>query len=224
MNSPTAASSGWAPQSRAPFWVVLLSVATLAIGAAGAVMWMDLVGLTRSPLCGPRCFDPPIERALLAGPQSVFKAYRPARQAAMRQIQISPFDTAAWLRVVLLERKVAGGVLSPSAVDALEMSYKRAPVDASVVQWRLPIAFTHWATLTPALKRRVLDELRVLYRAPQNREAIKGLSRDIGSVEGLFAFNLSIQSMDEGFEVRSGRETPAPKPSVNAQSEAIAGD
>lgn len=218
------ADSGWSGSGGPPLWLMLLGGVTLVLGTAAGLMSLDLAGWTRSPLCGLRCYDAPIERALTARPQEALKAYRPARQAAMRQLQISPFDTAAWIRVVLLEIKTAGGTYSPSAADALAQSYLRAPVDASVAKWRLPLAFSYWGGLTPGLRGEVLDELEVLYSLPQNREFVRGMAHDVHSPEGQFAFNLALQSLDEAGEVRSGRETPAATPKVKAQSAAIAGD
>ncbi len=202
-----------------PLWVLLAAGLSLELGALSLLMWSDLIGLTRSPLCGPSCYDATIQDALLAEGDEAFAKYRPARQAAMRQLDYSPFDASAWLRVVLLEIKVGGGRMTPSAQEALAQSYKAAPVDATVAQWRIPLAFDHWAELPPQTRAAASGEVEVLLGAWENRPRLKALARRIRSDEGAFAYWLLIQSRDD----EDGRETETPTPSTSAQSAAIAG-
>ena len=217
-------SKGWLPTVRVPPWVFAVAVGALGLGGVAAVISTDLGGWTRSPLCGPSCQDLPIQDALVAEGQDVFTQYRAARQAARRQIEVSPFDTSAWLRVALLEIKIGGG-LTPSAQSAIQMSYERAPVDASVAEWRIPLVFGYWSEVGPEVRKAAVDEVIVLFAPPQNRPTMHRLARKIPSQNGGFAYWLLLESLADAADRprEAGLETPAPTPSAKAQSPAIAG-
>ena len=224
MTGPFSRGADWLPSLRTPPWLLLMAGVCLGLGGTAGLMWSDASGWTRSALCGPRCYDEPVQEALMAQGQDVLAGYRAARQASMRQLEISPYDSAAWLRLVLLETRIADGELTPSATDALARSYERAPVDASIARWRIPIAFSYWPQLSSDLRRRAVEEVNVLYNAPENRTALRNLAREIRSQEGVFAFVVLLQSADADEALFAGRETPAPTPSARAQKPAIAGD
>lgn len=216
-------SAGWFPTFKSPPWLFGVSAMCLGLGAVSATMWSDLVGLSQSPMCGPSCLDAPIQKALLANDEKSFQYYRVARQSAMAQLAYSPFDAAAWLRIVLLEMHVADGRLTPSALDALRQSYVRAPVDATVAEWRIPLAFETWGQLSPDVRKAAVAEVRVLFGPTQNRPRLLRLSRQIRSSEGGFAYWLLLESLEEEAARPVGRETPTPMPSASAQKPAIAG-
>jgi hypothetical protein len=223
MSGARAKSQGWLPTIKVPLWIFGVAACALGAGGAALVISSDLSGWTRSPLCGPSCLDAPIQEALLGEGDEAFQRYRVARQAAMKQLEISPFDTSAWLRIVLLEAKLGGG-MTPSAQDALLMSYKRAPVDGAVAEWRIPLAFSYWSDVGPQVREAAIAEVRVLFGAPQNRPKLRGLVRKIPSNNGGFAYWLLIESLDEEAErPRVGRDTPTPTPNASAQKPAIAG-
>lgn len=216
-------SGGWLPTLKVPAWIFGVTTLSLVLGGVAAVMWSDLIGLSHSPLCGPSCLDPPIQRALLAKEDEAFKYYRNARSSARRQLDYSPFDTAAWLRIVLLEVQVGGGRLTPSAEDALRQSYRRAPVDAAVAEWRIPLTFEFWGQVSPDVRKAAVDEVTVLFHAPQNRTRLRAFTRQIRSSEGGFAYWMLIQSLADEEDLAGGRETPMPTPRAKPQKAAIAG-
>lgn len=133
----------WLPSRKdiSPAWA--LAAVSALVGVVTFVTGLDQIGLTRSALCGPKCDDAPIEAALSASTDEFVGRYRAARQASMRQLKDSPFDTGAWLRLSLLELKAGHGRMTDAAQDAFGMSYERAPVDATVARWRIPLAFDH---------------------------------------------------------------------------------
>lgn len=216
-------SKGWLPTIQVPLWIFGVALCALGAGGASLVISSDLSGWTRSPLCGPSCLDAPIQEALLGEGDEAFRRYRVARQAAMKQLEVSPFDTSAWLRITLLEARLGGG-MTPSAQDALLMSYRRAPVDAAVAEWRIPLAFSYWAEVGPQVREAAVAEVRVLFGPPQNRPKLRAMVRQIPSANGGFAYWLLIEGLDEAAErPREGRDTPTPTPSAKAQNPAIAG-
>jgi hypothetical protein len=223
MKRPSEKSQGWLPTIKIPLWIFGVAIASIGLGGVSAVISSDLSGWSRSPLCGPSCLDEPIQQALIGEGDAAFKRYRAARQAAMKQLEISPFDTSAWLRITLLEAKLGGG-MTPSAKDALLTSYKRAPVDAAVAGWRIPLTFGYWSDVGPEIRKAAIVEVRALYWPPQNRPRLRRMIREISSDNGGFAYWLLIEGLDDEFErPREGRETPTPTPRAKAQTPAIAG-
>lgn len=187
-------SAGWIPAAHEPLWIYAVAAASLGLGAIAGVISTDLGGWTRSPFCGPSCLDAPIEKALLSEPDEIGVTYIAARRAAMKQLEISPFDTSAWLRMTLLEIKVGGG-MTPSAQSALMSSYERAPVDASVAEWRIPLVFGYWREVGPELREAAIKEVKVLYASPQNRRRLHALTREIKDTNGAFAYWLLLERL-----------------------------
>ena len=215
--------SGW---SHGGAWTPRLAVGAVAsavMGLTALVAWLDAASITRSPFCGPACLDQPVTDALGAPPEAFASLYPAAREAIGAQLSQAPFDTGAWLRLAMLELRAHDGRLSPEATEALRLSYERAPVDATMAQWRIPLMFNVWPQISFELRQAASREVTALYGAPETQNQLRRLLNRIVTPEGRFVYQLQIQALDEAFYFDDGRDTPKPIPSPKVQTPAIAG-
>lgn len=222
--TPQAGSSGWSTPTT---WTARLMVSALlafGLGAMALVAWTDTAKLTNTPLCGPSCLDPVVAAGLVASDVEFPAKWAPAESAARFQVSISPFDTGAWIRIAALNIRRGGGKLTPAAIEALLTSYERAPIDARVSAWRIPLVFSYWTAAPPALRKAAQNEVVVLYKAPENRPSLWRFLNGVHSYEGRFAYQLLIDGLDTQTYRELGLETPKPMPNINAQMPAIAGN
>lgn len=219
------ARSGWSTGGRS--WSLKLVVGVvmaIGLGLCAVVTWADAVRLTRSPLCGPSCQDPEVVAALIATEAEFPRRLRPALAASAAQLRLAPFDTGAWLRLSMLQIRAGGGGMTTAAASTLLTSYGRAPVDASVASWRIPLVFSYWPSAPPRLRLAAVREVRVLYAAAENRQVMRGYLGRIRSHQGRFAYQLLIENLDELDYRAEGRETPSPIPKAKVQSPATPGN
>lgn len=156
-----------------------LLIACLAMTGAAAAMTAAALPLGAGPLCGPSCLDRRIE-ALLDARGSLPPSARPqARDLINRELALSPFNTAAWLRLAVLETDTHGGRLTPTGSAALRASYRYAPIDPEVALWRTTFAFNHWRDASPDLRWSAEREYRLLSeRDPQSFSRLIDQIRD----------------------------------------------
>lgn len=215
--------SGW---GRGGAWTPRLALgaaASACVGLTALVAWLDTASLIRSPLCGPACHDRPVAEALGASPAAFASLYPAAHDAVEVQLKQAPFDTGAWLRLAMLELRAGDGRLTPEAAEALRLSYERAPVDATVAQWRIPLMFNVWPQISFDLRQAASREVTALYGAPETQDQLRRLLGRIVTPEGRFVYQLQIQALDEAYYLDDGRDTPKPIPSAKVQTPAIAG-
>lgn len=172
---------------------VPLVCAIACLGLTGA-MAISTWSSTASPICGPPCQDARFARAV--SPEASVGDARQARAAVDAKLGMSPFDTGAWLRLAVLE---AGGYRAPLNVrstQALENSYRFAPIDVGFTHWRLRYAFNHWPDLSPGLRQSVAAEGRMVVLAGE--PVIKALEADITDPAGLMAFRFLVMRTEAG--------------------------
>ncbi len=145
---------------------------------------------TSSPICGPSCQDARFAQAVT--PDAGLEDARRARAAVEAKLGMSPFDTGAWLRLSVLE---AGGYREPlnaRSAQALENSYRLAPIDVGFTHWRLVYAFNHWKELPPGLRQSAAAEGRMMVLAGE--PVIKALQADITDSAGSLAFRFLVMN------------------------------
>lgn len=187
------------------------------LSAAALVMASDQLGLTASPVCGARCLDEEVARGIQTG-----REIEAARTAAQVQATLSPFDGRVGLRRALLEWRAAGAWSDPAS-RALDASYRRDPVDPTILSWRAGLAFAQWGQLPQETRVRAAREIAVLHQATQTHPALRRLAGNIESEEGRFAYAMLLGELDERAQRRDERATPTANPKLADQMAAIAG-
>lgn len=195
----------------------VVAVFSLGLAAGAFIVAADQLGLSASPVCGARCLD----EEVAAGIRNARKI-EAARAAADAQTLRSPFDGRVGLRRALLEWRAAG-VWTEAASRALNASYRRDPVDPTILSWRAGLAFTQWANLSQDTRRRAAGEIAVLHQATQTHPVLRRLAGDIQSEEGRFAYAMLLGELEERAQRRDGRATPTANPRLADQIAAIAG-
>ena len=115
-----------------------------------------------------------------------------ARADTMRSLRLSPYNSWAWCRLAYIDVQ-RNGVLGPDGLQALEMSYKAAPLGPSVTRWRLTFLFNHWGGLTPELRMQAQRELKA--RGPLARDLVKLLLDHVDDPSGSLALTLMLARM-----------------------------
>jgi hypothetical protein len=159
----------------------------ICLGLTGA-MAISTWSSTASPICGPPCQDARFAQAV--SPQDGVKDALRARAAVDAKLGQSPFDTGAWLRLSVLEAGGYGAALNARSTQALENSYRLAPIDVGFSHWRLAYAFNHWKQLSPGLRQSAAAEGRMMVLAGE--PVIKALQADITDPAGSLAFRFLV--------------------------------
>lgn len=161
-------------------------LAAASLGAAAFIallLWSFSAG---AAVCGPGCVDRRLDD--LADANGAIPADRLplARELVSRQLSFSPVDVSAWLRLAALDAQIAGG-MNAEAVQALETSYRYAPVDATVARWRLAFMFEHWNGLPAGLRGAAVREIQGLLVSPANIHILRDLEPSITNPSGRLA-------------------------------------
>jgi hypothetical protein len=155
-----------------------------------ALMWISTWTTASAPICGPACQDTRFSEAMATdGPVSPPKLAA-AQAAVTAKLSMSPFDTGAWLRLAVTEAGGYTGPLNPRSVQALENSYRLAPVDVNFTAWRLVYVFNHWSEITPGIRKAAIWEATTLYD-PGN-DTLTGLQARILDPAGALAFRMML--------------------------------
>ncbi len=175
-------------QQRLP---ILCGLACLGLTGAMAIStWPS----TSSPICGPPCQDARFAQA--APDESAVQNAPRARAAVDAKLSMSPFDTGGWLRLSVLEAGGYQGALNARSLQALENSYRLAPIDIDFSHWRLAYAFNHWKDLSPGLRLSAAAEGRMMVLAGET--VIRGLQADITDPAGSLAFRFLVLNTAPG--------------------------
>lgn len=168
------------------------------LGLTGA-MAISTWSSTSSPICGPPCQDARFAQAV--SPQGGLEDARRARAAVDAKFGMSPFDTGAWLRLSVLEAGGYGGTFNARSAQALENSYRLAPIDVGFSHWRLVYAFNHWKALSPGLRQSAAAEGRMMILAGE--PVIRALDADITDPAGSLAFRFLVLNTAPGRDLES---------------------
>jgi hypothetical protein len=161
----------------------------LCLGLTGT-MAISTWSSTSSPICGPPCQDARFTQAV--SPGAGLRDAGRARAAVNAKLGMSPFDTGAWLRLSVLEAGGYGGALNARSIQALENSYRLAPIDVGFTHWRLVYAFNHWKELPPGLRQSAAAEGRLMVLAGET--VIDALQADIADPAGSLAFRFVVMN------------------------------
>jgi hypothetical protein len=127
------------------------ATAVLALGAA-ATLALPSASTPLTPYMAP-ALELRADREVRSNPGSAVASSR-------RVTRLAPATAAAWLRIAYAET-LPGGRLGAEGLHALARSYEVAPLGPEVTAWRIVFAFEHWSQLSPALRARAVEELRV---------------------------------------------------------------
>jgi hypothetical protein len=181
-----------------PLFTALMRRGPLVCGIAclglTGTMAISTWSSTSSPICGPPCQDARFAQAV--SPEGRLEDTRRARAAVDAKLGMSPFDTGAWLRLSVLEAGGYGGPLNARSTQALENSYRLAPIDVGFTHWRLVYAFNHWKELSPGLRQSAAAEGRMMVLAGE--PVIKALRGDIADPAGSLAFRFLVLNTAPG--------------------------
>lgn len=175
--------------ARAILPALLAVAAVAAAGFAAVLLWSFFPA---SPFCGPGCIDKRLEA--LTAPDGGVPAPRlqQARALVRRQLAFSPVDATAWLRLAALETQAAGRP-DAAALDALRLSYRYAPTDASISRWRIGFTFEHWDVLPPDVRSATEREIADLMVSPANIVILQEAALSIRNPAGRLACLLILQ-------------------------------
>jgi O-antigen ligase len=182
--SQTASSS----IQRAAFWIPV-GVALVAELCALLVLWG--AGRKAAEDGFPLALRTAYEQAALHGLATGGPAGRQAaRSYALAAVRQSPTDAYAWTLLAYIDGNSALGT------DALEKSYLSAPMSPNLVRWRTQMVANRWDQLTPELRAKVMQELRIERKLEGFDIWLKGLlARHRDTSFGL-ALSLALQNWD----------------------------
>jgi O-antigen ligase len=138
---------------RAAFWAPI-GIAVVAEVSALLVLW----GASRKaaedgfPLALRSAYEQAALHRLSVNAPGSREAARTDTLAALRQ---SPTDAYAWTMLAYLDTDAA------RAIEDLERSYLGAPLAPNLVRWRAQLAADRWDQLSPELRAKVMEELRI---------------------------------------------------------------
>ncbi len=98
----------------------------------------------------------------------------------------------------MLEAGGYRGSLNDRSIQALENSYRLAPIDAAYSHWRLLYVFNHWKDLSPGLRQSAAAEGRMMVLAGE--PVTKALAADITDPTGSLAFRFLVMNIAPGVE------------------------
>ncbi len=173
----------------------LTSVLALAtVGVAGVALWElqfaerfgreapDWIPL--SSVYGTKAHT--VVKALEVDPATDLE---PAKALSWRQLQLSPTNHYAWLRLAFIEI-AEKGALGADGIRYLQHSYDVAPYDS--LAWRMGMAFETWPSLPKDLQDAVRDDLRVNWRTGRRRASYSSLPGKVRNPAGLAALEAEI--------------------------------
>jgi hypothetical protein len=116
-----------------------------------------------------------------------------AEKATWSELRLSPMANDAWLRLVYIQT-LKGPHLNQVGLDALEKSFIVAPLDPVNCGNRDVMALNYWSDLTQALRKDVLNEVRVTWKPPTvvHPEIINEWRSAIHDPAGSFALLLTL--------------------------------
>lgn len=118
-----------------------------------------------------------------------------AERATWQELRLSPMASDAWLRLVYIQT-LKGPHLNKAGLDALDKSFIVAPLDPVNCGVRDVLALNYWPDLTPALRQKVLTEIKVTWRPPTvvHPEVIEKWRSEVHNPSGQFALLLELGS------------------------------
>lgn len=143
--------------------------------------------------------------ALLVASHGSERSRAEARRQTWKALGTDPANPASWMRLAYLDSLQSSG-LSQEGRRFLARSYSLAPYGPDNSRWRLEFAFNHWQGLDPALRRKVVAELRVAGR----HGGYRSLPDAIDDPSGRLAAALTLASLSRQGTVR--RTAPEHRP------------
>jgi len=180
------AASPWV--QRAAFWTPV-GLALAAELCALLVLW----GTSRKaaedgfPLALRTAYEQAALHSLGSGDPVGRRAARAYALAAVRQ---SPTDAYAWTLLAYLDGN------SSSGTDALEKSYLSAPLAPNLARWRTQMVAERWDQLSPALRAKVMQELRIERKLDGFDVWLKGLLAGHRATSFGLALSLALQDWE----------------------------
>jgi hypothetical protein len=125
----------------------------------------------------------------LVSPDHIAKA----ETATWKELQLSPMATDAWLRLAYIQTLKAPH-MNAKGVEALEKSFIVAPFDPVYCGDRDILALNYWPDLNPALRQKVLAEIKLTWKPPTvvHPEVIEDWRAKVHNPAGQFALLLVI--------------------------------
>ncbi len=111
------------------------------------------------------------------------KDYVAAERASRAALRLAPYDNGALVRLVYIDQ-TRTGTFGPSGLQALDLSYRRVPLDRVLGFWRIRFGLEHWDQLTPDLRRAVRNEMMAFASEPGHRWPLRAVLEDIRNPTG----------------------------------------
>ena len=163
--------------------IVVAAVAVSTMSSAA----LTIAGLSpaSSPLrvVGPRLAAGEDRRAELALRQGGADASARAIAASRSALRVTPYDTAALLRISFIDQQ-KDGRLDDEGMAALAESYRRVPIDRSVALWRIRFSLEHWDNLPVATRLAVQNEAIGAASEPGHRWPLRVRLKRIHNSQG----------------------------------------
>jgi len=138
---------------------IAVAAAALATMASAA---LTISGLSPAPsplrAFGPQMAAGEDRRAELALKQGGEDAFAQAVAASRSALRVTPYDTAALLRIAYIDQQ-EDGRLDAEGLAALAESYRRVPIDRSVALWRIRFCLENWDRLPAEIRLAVQNEV-----------------------------------------------------------------
>jgi len=177
----TILAPGRGPVMKA-FRVLAALIATATIASALLVV-IGLSAPSSTAVSGPRLAageDRRAEALIVRGLRGDLEAASAASRSALRT---APYDTAALLRIALIDQRIDGH-LDDDGLAALAESYRRAPMDRAIALWRIRFCLENWDRLPEGVRRSVQTEVFGVATEPGHLWPLRARLSHVSNAQG----------------------------------------